>query len=118
MNQHDDQPESADVPPDTGADTTAPEPIDGFDETTPELPWRVAVILLIGTIVVVFAIQNTQSVELQFLGWDWSMPLVIVILVTLVLSVLADEIIGGIVRRRRVRRRRERDELQRLRKLS
>jgi uncharacterized integral membrane protein len=93
-------------------------PITGFEDTGPEIPWRIGLILLIGALVVVFAVQNTQDVSIVFLGWEWTMPLVIVILVSVILAVLADEVVGGIVRRRRSRRRRERDELQRLRDIQ
>lgn len=118
MSDNDDQRQPGDRTPAESTEPTAPEPVSGFEESTAGLPWRVALILLIGATIVVFAVQNTQDVQLQFLAWDWAMPLVIVILVAVVLAVLADEVIGGIVRRRRVRRRRERDELQRLRKMS
>ena len=33
-----------------------------------EIPWRVTLFLLLAILVVVFAVQNTQSVELRFLG--------------------------------------------------
>jgi uncharacterized integral membrane protein len=101
--------------PGQGDDTR---PVPGFDDTRPEIPWRIGLILLIGALVVVFAVQNTQDVSIVFLGWQWTMPLVIVILVTVILAVLADEVVGGILRRRRSRRRRERDELQRLRDIQ
>ncbi len=80
-----------------------------------EIPWRVTLFLLLAILVVVFAVQNTQSVELRFLGWSWELPLVIIILGTVVVSVLLDEVLGGIIKRRRRLRRLEREELRRLR---
>lgn len=78
-------------------------------------PWRLVAFLLLAVVVVVFAVQNTQAVELHFLGWTWQLPLVIILLVSVVVSVLLDEIVGGILKRRRVRRRQDREELRRLR---
>jgi uncharacterized integral membrane protein len=80
-----------------------------------EIPWRVTLFLLLAILVVVFAVQNTQSVELRFFGWSWELPLVIIILGTVVVSVLLDEVLGGIIKRRRRLRRLEREELRRLR---
>lgn len=117
MTDDQDRPDPSTEPTDETAPPSAPAPVEEIHAGSP-IPWRVALVLLIGAAVVVFSVQNTQSVEMRFLGWDWDMPLVIVILVTIVVSVLADEVIGGIVRRRRVKRRRERDELRRLRDIS
>ena len=85
------------------------------DDLKPEFPWRVILFLLLAVLVVVFAVQNTQSVELRILGWSWELPLVIIILATVVVSVLLAEILGGIIKRRRRLRRLEREELKRLR---
>jgi uncharacterized integral membrane protein len=84
-------------------------------EPPPAIPWRIALFLLLAVVVVVFAVQNTQDVELRFLGWSWSLPLVIIILATVVVSVLADEVLGAVLKRRRRQRYLEREELKRLR---
>ena len=55
------------APPGTGSDV--------------EVPWRLLAALLLVSLIVVFAVQNTQDVELRFLAWEWRLPLVIVILV-------------------------------------
>lgn len=94
------------------APQTAPVPI---AEPGPGLPWRLGLFLLLAVVVVIFAVQNTQDVELQFLGWTWQLPLVIIITITVVVSVLLDEILGGIIRRSRRKRQMERRELKRLR---
>ncbi len=112
--QHEDQEEPEEEPlPDASADTLAPPPpID----SPPGIPWRLTVFLLLTVLVVVFAVQNTQDVELRFLGWSWELPLVIIILIAVVVSVILDEVLGGILKRRRSQLRREREELDRLRK--
>jgi MFS transporter, UMF1 family len=63
----------------------------------------------------VFAKFSAIWGPLQFLGWSWQLPLVIIITITVVVSVLLDEILGGIIRRSQRKRRMERRELKRLR---
>ena len=66
-------------------------------------------------LLVVFAVQNTQDVDLRFLGWEGRFPLVVIIVTIVVVTVVLDEILGTVLRRRRKRRRAEREELKRLR---
>lgn len=100
----------------TGAET-AGEPTEqpAYTETGPGVPWRLALFLILAIVVVVFAVQNTQDVELHFLGWNWELPLVIIILMAVVVTIILDQILTGLVTRRRRRRRIEREELRRLR---
>lgn len=46
--------------------------------------WALIVGLLILVILLVFIAQNTEHVSLQFLGWEWSVPLAVTILVAAV----------------------------------
>lgn len=93
-----------------------PRPQDvGQPPDRPGIPWRLGLFLVLMVLVVVFAIQNTQEVELKFLAWSWQLPLVVIILATMVVSVVLDEVLGGIIKRQRQRRRLEREELKRLR---
>jgi uncharacterized integral membrane protein len=79
------------------------------------IPWGLGLFLAVAVLLVVFAVQNTQDVELRFLGWDGEFPLVVIIITVVVVSVILDEILGTVVRRRRKRRRAEKEELKRLR---
>lgn len=74
----------------------------------------VAGLLLIATITVLAA-QNTQNVTLNFLGWDGRAPLIAIILGTALISILIDEVVGLLWRRRRRKTLAEREELKRLR---
>ena len=85
-------------------------------ERRPDVPWGLAGFLILALLLVVFAVQNTQSVELRFLGFEGSYPLVVIIITVVVVTVLLDEMLGFVMRRRRARRAREREELKRLRK--
>lgn len=98
------------------------EPTDQPDKTSPSgverpgVPWGLAGFLAGVVGLVVFVVQNAQSVSLRFLGWEGEYPLSLIIILVVAVSVLLDEILGGVLRRRRRRRRSEREELRRLRK--
>lgn len=79
------------------------------------VPWGLAAFLLGVVLLVVFVVQNAQSVVLQFLGWEGEYPLSLIIIMVIAISVILDEILGGLLRRRRRRRRAEKEELRRLR---
>lgn|SRR5690606_34271236 len=103
----------------TEDDVTSP-PVDetspgAYDDGGIDFPWRLLLLLAIVFVIVVFAVQNTQDVELRFFAWSWELPLVIIIVGTVAIATLADSIIGSILKRRRARRRHEREELRRLR---
>ncbi|MDN2452607.1 lipopolysaccharide assembly protein LapA domain-containing protein [Lactobacillus sp. UCMA15818] len=50
--------------------------------------WRMILALLIALVVVVFALLNTQKVELNFLFGKFSLPLVLILVVSLLLGAL------------------------------
>ncbi len=79
------------------------------------IPWGLGLFLAVAVLLVVFAVQNTQDVDLRFLGWEGEFPLVVIIVTVVVVAVLLDEILGAVLRRRRKRRRAEKEELRRLR---
>lgn len=82
------------------------------------IPWGLAAALLLAVAIIVFAVQNTQVVELRFLIWKTTAPLVVIIAVAVVASIVFDEVLGWALRRRRRRRRAEKEELRRLRELT
>ena len=87
-------------------------------ESPPEptgFPWGAAVLLVGVVLVAVFAVQNTESVHVEFLWFEGRFPLAIVILVTAVAAVLLAELAGLVYRRRRRRLISDRAELKRLR---
>lgn len=83
-----------------------------------ELPFGLVFLLLLALLIVVFAVQNTQSVRIQFLVWEGRFPLAIVIIAVVVATIVLDELLGLVFRRRRRKRAAERAELERLRKLQ
>lgn len=58
---------------------------------------------IIAVVVIIFVVQNTEEVQVQWLGLDWSMPLWLLILIVMLLGVA----LGWLARWRQVRRRRK-----------
>jgi uncharacterized integral membrane protein len=80
--------------------------------------WGLIVGLVLATMVIILAAQNTASVTVHFLGWRIETPLIVLILGALLIGIILDEIAGAIYRRRRRRILNERAELERLRGAS
>ncbi len=75
-----------------------------------------AILLLLGiTLVVVFAVQNTEPVPVTFLWMEGQFPLSIVVLVTIGVVILLTELIAVSYRKRRRRRLAEKEELRKYR---
>ncbi len=97
--------------------------IETFAEPSPAPPstgiaWG-AILLFVGiALVVVFSVQNTDPVPVNFLWMEGEFSLAIVILVTVGVIVLLTELIGLSYRKRRRRRLVEKEELRRLRERS
>jgi len=90
-----------------------------FEEDPPHrgegIPWGAVVGTSGMVLLVVFAVQNTESVAIEFLWLSGEFPLSIVILVTAVSAGLLTLMSGAFFRRRRRARRAEKQELQHLR---
>lgn len=72
-------------------------------------------ILLFALALLVVAVQNTQEVDVDFFGLQFTVPLFAVAIGAALLAVVLDELIGLVWRRRRRTRLEERAELDRLR---
>jgi uncharacterized integral membrane protein len=77
--------------------------------------WGLVVGVVLAVIVIVFAAQNTQSATVNVLAWDWAAPLFVIVLLSLIIGIVLDEIVGLLFRARRRRRLSEKAELDRLR---
>ena len=70
-----------------------------------KIPWgRLAAAGLVIAALVIFAVQNTDDVNVQFLAWDIDVPLVFVIAIAIGLALVADDLIGYWWRRRKERK--------------
>ena len=76
--------------------------------------WGLVVGILLAIAVVILAAQNTGSTTIAFLGWEFSTPLIVVILWTLIVGVVFDELFGLVYRARRRRTLGDRDQLKQL----
>jgi uncharacterized integral membrane protein len=80
-----------------------------------EISFGLILFLLITLVAILFTAQNTQSVELRFLTWEGEYPLAVIIAGVVAVTVILDEILGFVLRRRRRKRLAEKRELKALR---
>ena len=64
------------------------------------LPWRLIGALVLIAVLVVAGFQNTQSVDVKFLWFDGSWPLIWVLIVTVVVAIVASDLFRWSWRRR------------------
>ena len=76
--------------------------------------WGLGVGVLLAVAMLVLAAQNTASTTISFLGWEFSTPLIVVILGTLLVGIIFDELFGLVYRARRRRAMGDRDQLDRI----
>jgi len=77
--------------------------------------WGLVLGTLLTVIVIILAAQNTQQVTVKFLPFEIGTPLIVVLLASLLVGVILDEIIGWAYRARRRRTLTEKEELKHLR---
>jgi uncharacterized integral membrane protein len=77
--------------------------------------WGLIVGVILAVVAMILAAQNTGLSTLTFLGWEFSTPLIVLILGSMLIGVVLDELFGLVYRKRRRRTLRDRDELKRLR---
>ena len=77
--------------------------------------WSLLLGLILAVAILIGIIQNAQSVQLKYLVWDLSTPLIVVLLVTIFATVLLSALVGVAWRHRRRRQLTEREELRGLR---
>lgn len=77
--------------------------------------WSLPVALLLGVAIVIGVVQNTQSVELRYLGWTAHTPLVVVLLIAVLLTATVTALVGAAWRWRRRRQLIRHAELESLR---
>jgi uncharacterized integral membrane protein len=97
-------------PEDEGVDRPQPE-----EEPGAGVPWGALIALLGVVLAVVFAVQNTEPVPVEFLWLEGEYPLALVILITAGVAVLIAQLVSFLYRRRRRRRHAEQQELRRYR---
>jgi len=66
--------------------------------------WSLIVGVVLAVAIVVFVLQNSDSVTVEFLGWQGEVSLAGLLLVVALAAIVLDEIFGAFYRRRRRRR--------------
>ena len=77
--------------------------------------WGLVLAVLLAVAVIILAAQNTQTVTVEFLAFEFDTSLIVVLLAALLIGVVLDEIVGWVYRARRRRILTEREELKHLR---
>ncbi|MBN2114298.1 MAG: LapA family protein [Acidimicrobiia bacterium] len=83
------------------------------EKKTPNLwagPLLTLLVLLAPTLILIFS--NTESQELEFLGWAWSAPLWLILLATFLAGIVLSRLFGWMWRAFRKRRARLRADMQ------
>jgi len=83
--------------------TPEPRPMRRDDES--RIPWGGVLLLLWAAVLIVFSVQNADETTVSFLGWEWVMPVALLVLVTALTTILLGAIAWSIYRRRRRKRR-------------
>ena len=86
----------------TEAATPAPEPA---RRARAGLSISLAVGIVLVVLFAIFALQNTEKVEVEFLAWTFQVSRITMLLVTAAIFVVLDEIAGYLWRRRRRQRK-------------
>ena len=79
-------------------------PSRSFRDLVSQISTRMVLGFLAAVALIVFIAQNTDEVGVSFLGWDWDIPLFLLLLITVALSALCTEIASWFMDRRRRRR--------------
>lgn len=83
-----------------------------FDETTDSaapkaerspFPWGLALGVIWAVALVIFSVQNASNTTVEFLAWQWQMPVAVLVMFS-ALATLALTLIGLGFRRRRLKR--------------
>lgn len=91
-----------DLVPGESAATTGREPV----------PWGLALLLIWAVLLIIFSVQNAQQVTVEFLAWDWQMPLALLMMITALATLVITGVGMGFYRRSRRKRRDMRDAAQ------
>ena len=94
--------ESEEHPPYGHQETEGAEPESrAFVDMLRQINARMVMGTLAAVALIVFIAQNTDEIRVNFLGWDWNLPLFLLLLITIALSVVCTEIFGWYMGRRR-----------------
>lgn len=73
-------------------------------EARPGLPWGGILLLIWAVALIIFSVQNAERTTVEFLVWDWDMPVALLVMITALLTLLLTGIGSAFYRRRRRQR--------------
>lgn len=73
-------------------------------ETREGFPWGAILLLIWAVALIIFSVQNAESATVEFLGWDWSMPVALLVMITALVTLFVTAIGAAFYRRRRRQR--------------
>lgn len=68
------------------------------------LPWGGILLLIWAVALIIFSVQNAERTTVEFLAWDWDMPVALLVMITALLTLLLTGIGSAFYRRRRRQR--------------
>ena len=69
------------------------------------VPWGIALLLIWAVLLIIFSVQNAQQVTVEFLAWDWQMPLALLMMITALATLVITGVGMAFLRRRRRKNR-------------
>lgn len=69
------------------------------------IPWGALLLLLWAVALIVFSVQNAENATVEFLGWQWAMPIALLVMVTSLVTLVLTAVVSAVYRRRRRKRR-------------
>jgi uncharacterized integral membrane protein len=69
------------------------------------VPWGAILLLLWAVLLIVFSVQNAENTPVEFLVWDWSIPVALLVMITALATLVLTGLGFAFYRRRRRQRR-------------
>ncbi|MXW41604.1 MAG: hypothetical protein F4X48_00045 [Acidimicrobiia bacterium] len=91
------------IPFDQQGDEPSPSRHRSFIQLLREINARMVLGVLAGLALIIFIAQNTHDTQVHFLGWDWYLPVFLLLLITIGLTMVCTDIIRWYVGHRRNR---------------
>lgn len=83
-------------------DQVQPEP--GPAEAKAGMPWGAILLLIWAVALIIFSVQNAERATIEFLAWDWDLPVALVVMITALVTLFVTAIGAAFYRRRRRQR--------------
>lgn len=65
------------------------------------IPWGAILLLIWAVALIVFSVQNAETTTVEFLSWEWRMPIALLVMVTSLVTLILTFLGSAIYRRRR-----------------